>query len=53
MLTDLNLGIRSLTFVVLVLGVEVENRSRVRRKFRFFTVKASYSLACHVRCKVK
>ena len=28
MLTDLNLRTRSLTFVVLVLGVEVENRSR-------------------------
>ena len=34
---------------MLVFGVEVENWSQVQRA----VVKVSYSLACHVRCKVK
>ena len=34
---------------MLVFGVEVENQLRVQRA----VLKLSYSLACHVRCKVK
>ena len=47
--TDCDLGCHtSLTYVVLMLGIEVENLSRVRRKVQsIITVAVSCILACH------
>ena len=52
---DCDLGCHtSLTFVVLMFGIEVENLSRVRRKVQsIITVAVSYILACHAGFKSK